>query len=975
MREQRSGSNWVHGAPAVALGSAALSGRQLNEKLSTAEASGEPCSDLASSELGKQDLPPGPNTVFAQPPVFAFPIARTPALLAWRERTDKIPKLISLVAPIGYGKTVLLSTLYYDCLRAQKACWWFSHDDLDVTIDRLLRYLETRLDASSSDHHAFNALQVMHEGSEPANDRIDQVIRRMHSLLVPVTLFIDNVNYCEDPGLSDLLNGLIFGTPSWFRLVLSSSEAPPVEMVRCKLEGLSVEYGTADLSLGAIGVREMFGDALCAQLSRSAIDNVVRHTEGWPAAVRLMQIVLASSLDPETTLEGFSGADQDIGSLLNSQVLGGFDARMRAFLLKLSLLRDFDAILAEEATGDADAANHLLYLWKHNVFLIPVDGRQRFRLHNLFREYLANQATQTMSTHDRYAILVRAAKCCEKQMRCADAIDYALRAGEAPMAVAILERSAPVFVRDLGYLNRYLGWVEQLHALGEHGGWETDYWYVWALVFSRRYELARQEMTRLMTRLQRATEEDDTNRAHLACIARRIEVIHLAIDVYTDQLETVKQQAQRWLNAAERDASTMMDAPFDVATVACAAGIHDTNECRLVEARHMTRIAFASISQSNSAYGQGWVVAVNALIPLREGDFAAAYPELTEALQKASRELGSTAGICSTIALLAAKCATEMNLREEAEQLLCRGLRKAFTHGIVDTTAHGLDAAVKLWNGCDNDSIALPSLRKIASVYPSRLSMMLSCFITRRLVQLGRLDEALQEAATLGIRFGGDTLSLVHAHVVHDATLRDLMEATTVDLFIASGKFRQAGMLLDEETARAKAQGRSGRLVELALDHALLSHCTQGSVAATRHLTRAISLAARRRYLRPFRDRTDLIASLVNDTRPKDWPFVTEEERRFFTEICSGLKVTGNPVLEQMQALDSNGLVGEVPTTREVELLGLIDAGLSNKEIADRLSLSVATVKWHLYNLYAKLGVKNRVSALARARSLNLLAR
>jgi LuxR family maltose regulon positive regulatory protein len=37
--------------------------------------------------------------------------------------------------------------------------------------------------------------------------------------------------------------------------------------------------------------------------------------------------------------------------------------------------------------------------------------------------------------------------------------------------------------------------------------------------------------------------------------------------------------------------------------------------------------------------------------------------------------------------------------------------------------------------------------------------------------------------------------------------------------------------------------------------------------------------------------------------------------------------------------------------------------------------VSVATVKWHLYNLYTKLGVSSRSAALARARALSLLAR
>ena len=63
------------------------------------------------------------------------------------------------------------------------------------------------------------------------------------------------------------------------------------------------------------------------------------------------------------------------------------------------------------------------------------------------------------------------------------------------------------------------------------------------------------------------------------------------------------------------------------------------------------------------------------------------------------------------------------------------------------------------------------------------------------------------------------------------------------------------------------------------------------------------------------------------------------------------------------------------PTSRELELLRLIEVGLSNQQLADRLNVSVATVKWHLYNLYTKLGVSSRSAALARARSLNLLGR
>ena len=58
---------------------------------------------------------------------------------------------------------------------------------------------------------------------------------------------------------------------------------------------------------------------------------------------------------------------------------------------------------------------------------------------------------------------------------------------------------------------------------------------------------------------------------------------------------------------------------------------------------------------------------------------------------------------------------------------------------------------------------------------------------------------------------------------------------------------------------------------------------------------------------------------------------------------------------------------------RELEVLRLLATGLSNSEIAQRLVVTVHTVKWHTKNLYGKLDATNRAQAIVRARSLGLI--
>ncbi|HEX2213557.1 MAG TPA: LuxR C-terminal-related transcriptional regulator, partial [Mycobacterium sp.] len=69
-----------------------------------------------------------------------------------------------------------------------------------------------------------------------------------------------------------------------------------------------------------------------------------------------------------------------------------------------------------------------------------------------------------------------------------------------------------------------------------------------------------------------------------------------------------------------------------------------------------------------------------------------------------------------------------------------------------------------------------------------------------------------------------------------------------------------------------------------------------------------------------------------------------------------------------------NGAAPEEPlTAREIEILRLLDRGLSNKQIARTLGVTVNTVKWYLKGTYVKLGVASRGASVSEARRRHIL--
>jgi LuxR family maltose regulon positive regulatory protein len=159
----------------------------------------------------------------------------------------------------------------------------------------------------------------------------------------------------------------------------------------------------------------------------------------------------------------------------------------------------------------------------------------------------------------------------------------------------------------------------------------------------------------------------------------------------------------------------------------------------------------------------------------------------------------------------------------------------------------------------------------------------------------------------------------------------------------------------------AEAEGRAGIQIE-ALALRGLDHWQGGDQAgAMVSLEPALRLAEPEGYVRLFADLGRPMSRLLQEARSRD--VMPDYVARLLTACGADLTPAGA----------GTGALHEPLSARELEVLKLIAAGLTNREIASALVISPETVKKHTGSIYGKLGVRGRTEAAIKARSLDAL--
>ena len=205
--------------------------------------------------------------------------------------------------------------------------------------------------------------------------------------------------------------------------------------------------------------------------------------------------------------------------------------------------------------------------------------------------------------------------------------------------------------------------------------------------------------------------------------------------------------------------------------------------------------------------------------------------------------------------------------------------------------------------------------------------------------------------------------------------LEELDYLALAQLRIAQNRAPEALRLLARLRGLAEVQGRGASLVEIYALTALAARTAGDPSGAQTALTRALTLAAPEGYIRMFVDLGEPLQTLLTDCSAQ-FALQPDDPLAIYVATLLAAFPSADPSDAKPRLPNRKRPVIsliEPPTRRELEVLGWINEGLRNEEIAEQLLVGLATVKKHINNLYAKLGVASRTQALKRGRELGLI--
>ena len=862
------------------------------------------------------------------------------------ERLRGSARVTVLSAPPGSGKTVLLRSWIGEAGLGERAAWVLvGRDERDAQ-----RFWLSVLGALRQTVPGSALVRAL--TATPDLDGwaiVEWLLKDLAPLEGRLWLVIDDLHELGSDQARRQLELLLMRAPPGLRFVLATRQDVRLGLHRLRLEGELTEIRGSDLRFTAAEAGALF-QAAGVQLAEPALALLHERTEGWAAGLRLAALSLAGHPDPERLAAGFSGSERTVAEYLLAEVLERQPTEARRLLLRTSVLERVNGELADLLTGGPGGVRVLQDLEEANAFVVSLDAaRSWFRYHHLFADLLQLELRRT-EPGEVAALHELAAGWFAGHGFAVEAIRHAQAARDWGLAARLLAdhwpglhlggRTATVHALLAGFPAEARAADAELAALAAadelaHGSLETA---------ERYLGLAERGLEEVF-----GPASVPAGRRGQALV--RLVVVRLLVARQHGNPPAVAEEARRLRALAETLDATQPGLGEELRALALVSlGITEFWAARFEEAeRHLDegvtlarRIGRPFLEFSGLVYQAG--------IELFRS-FTRAAEHSRQAIELAEQQGWTDDPVACYAYSILADVPAWQGRPEEAEAWWRRVERtiRPEAEPVAALAVYHVRGRVELARGRDTDALAAFRAAErlaghLAAQHP--LATATRAWLVHALVRLGETEPAEQVLVGQG----------------EPDRDRGEMRIAAAALRLAQDDPHAATATLAPVLDGSVPVSWQSWLVAAFLLEAIARDAFGDQAAAGRALERALDLAEPDGRLLWF---------LL-------YPAPDLLERRARQRTAHAALVA--QILDLLARPEGYGGMGSPPrlteplSHSEIRVLRYLPTHLSAPEIAGELSVSTSTVKTHMRNLYAKLGVHSRAEAVERARALGLLA-
>jgi LuxR family maltose regulon positive regulatory protein len=878
-------------------------------------------------------------------------------------------RLTTIAAPAGFGKTTLLLQWARRLEAEAVPVAWLSLDEDDDEIGRFLCYLIAAIQAVQPKLGKGAVSLLRSSPGLPVAPVLASLVNDLARVEGRFTVMLDDVHWLTQPALLQALESLLTYAPPTVHFVLAGRGALPLAAARLKVRGQVTELHETDLRFDLDETQEFLNTRRALALSSADLVVLQHRTEGWAAGLQLASLSLERRIERSAFIDSFSGTDRDIADFLASDVFTRQPRALQEFMLRTAFLRRMNAELAAELTEltPAEARDRLKHIERAGLFLVPLDSEEKwFRYHHLFSDFLCHQ----MSRRQPEAIAGlhrKAAAWLEAAGETADAIHHLIAADAGEAAADKVEACAMDLIRQ-SHVLRLNDWLRRLPPELVKRRPRLLLSQVWLeFQFNRPTEAAR-----ALRLARRAIAQSLPGAADRRQWQSELRVLMCGTVSASDRSARARALARRWIPDLPEDQ------PFLIGALNNILAYCEYSLGNLEAARAACQTARASHVRAQSLFGIVYSDLILGLAEKAAGDLKEASRLFQRVRGIADEALGTGSYAAALVGVFQGELQYEWNNLEEAARSLdeYRDIVEESALMAHESVAHMLGARLEAAQGRIDAALASLDRGERRHGRRARHTRLGAGLLHERVRLLLSRDDRM--GARLAIQnFGLDPDTGQFSRALAPVPSSDFERLALARLWIAEGRGSAAVASLEPLALRLAQQGRGRRLLQARLLMAIARLRSGAPDAAERVLLPAMAEARRQNLLRSFLDEGAPVAELVERLR-----------RRCVGRAAADLVGSElEPVrhyLDRLAGAFASQRIGAARprpdhpalhlSQRELEVVKLLCNGFSNHQLSRHLAISPDTVKWHLKNIFGKLGVDNRSQAIVTAERLGLIS-